>query len=93
MARSWLGCLYGILIPSAVFYLYLLLNGNTRDQIRLFLSINVTYIIIVPSAEISSFKINNKLGSSVDIEKTNSHVEQATLEKLYLENNHNEVKT
>ncbi|XP_043255946.1 LARGE xylosyl- and glucuronyltransferase 1-like isoform X1 [Colletes gigas] len=26
MARSWLGCLFGILVPSAIFYLYLLLN-------------------------------------------------------------------
>ncbi|XP_054015181.1 xylosyl- and glucuronyltransferase LARGE1-like isoform X3 [Hylaeus anthracinus] len=26
MARPWLGCLFGILIPSTIFYLYLLLN-------------------------------------------------------------------
>lgn len=70
MARSWVGCLIGVLIPSAVFYLYLLLN--------------------VPSAEISSFKINGKLGSSVNIEKASPHI--TTFEKLRLENNHNEVK-
>lgn len=28
MARSWLGCLFGVLVPSTLFYLYLLLNGN-----------------------------------------------------------------
>lgn len=31
MARSWLGCLLGILVPSAVFYLYLLLNVPTAQ--------------------------------------------------------------
>ncbi|XP_011063367.1 PREDICTED: glycosyltransferase-like protein LARGE2 isoform X1 [Acromyrmex echinatior] len=31
MARSWLGCLFGILVPSVVFYLYLLLNVPTVE--------------------------------------------------------------
>lgn len=90
MARSWVGCLFGVLIPSAVFYLYLLLNGNTHVFIILILDIDMPYIIIVPSAEISSFKINGKLDSSVHIEKASPHI--ATFEKLRLENNHNEVK-
>ncbi|XP_076296402.1 xylosyl- and glucuronyltransferase LARGE1 isoform X2 [Lasioglossum baleicum] len=31
MARSWLGCLLGVLVPSAVFYLYLLLNVPSAE--------------------------------------------------------------
>ncbi|GAB1865524.1 Glycosyltransferase-like protein LARGE1 [Camponotus japonicus] len=31
MVRSWLGCLFGILIPSIVFYLYLLLNVPSAE--------------------------------------------------------------
>ncbi|XP_070168117.1 xylosyl- and glucuronyltransferase LARGE1 isoform X3 [Polyergus mexicanus] len=31
MARSWLGCLFGILIPSVVFYWYLLLNVPSAE--------------------------------------------------------------
>ncbi|XP_029047505.2 LARGE xylosyl- and glucuronyltransferase 1-like isoform X1 [Osmia bicornis bicornis] len=31
MARSWLGCLFGVLVPSAIFYLYLLLNVPSAD--------------------------------------------------------------
>ncbi|CAL7945202.1 unnamed protein product [Xylocopa violacea] len=31
MARSWLGCLFGVLVPSAVFYLYLLLNVPSAE--------------------------------------------------------------
>ncbi|RLU22382.1 hypothetical protein DMN91_004660 [Ooceraea biroi] len=31
MARSWLGCLLGVLVPSVVFYLYLLLNVPTAQ--------------------------------------------------------------
>lgn len=55
-----------------------------------FSDIDMPNIIIVPSAEISSFKINGKLGSSVNIEKASPHI--TTFEKLRLENNHNEVK-
>ncbi|XP_017878682.1 LARGE xylosyl- and glucuronyltransferase 1-like isoform X1 [Ceratina calcarata] len=70
MARSWLGCLLGILIPSAVFYFYLVLN--------------------VPSTEIGSLKVSEKLGSS--IKKSSLQVEQPTLEKFHLENSRKEVK-
>lgn len=35
MARSWLGCLFGILVPSVIFYLYLLLNGNCERSLHI----------------------------------------------------------
>ncbi|XP_076179242.1 xylosyl- and glucuronyltransferase LARGE1 isoform X2 [Ptiloglossa arizonensis] len=31
MARSWLGCLFGVLVPSTLFYLYLLLNVPSAE--------------------------------------------------------------
>lgn len=93
MARSWLGCLFGVLIPSAVFYLYLLLNGNIRVFILSLLNINTPCIIVVPSAEIGSFKIDGKSGSlSANLEKTGLHLEDSTSRKFDLENNRNEVK-
>lgn len=86
MARSWLGCLFGVLILSTIFYLYLLLNGNARVYTTIFRNIDLSSIIIVPSADINSFKLNNKLSSSMDVEK-----ESPRVEKLHLENNQNEV--
>lgn len=82
----------GVLVPSTVFYLYLLLNGNVCVIAPPDLVIDVACVIVVPSAEIGSFKLDGKSGSSMDAEKMNFYAKQPALENLRSENDRIEVK-
>lgn len=93
MARSWLGCLFGVLVPSVVFYLYLLLNGNYDvDHIdSLFSTDNERHrrtLFLVPSSEIGKSSIGGKWRSlSAGVEGSNLRAGDRSAERSQLKNN------
>lgn len=91
MARSWLGCLLGVLVPSVVFYLYLLLNGNCDVVAHRFL-FNVKRhqrtLFPVPSAEVGKSSIGGKWRSlSLGMERSNLRPEDRSPEWSQSKNN------
>lgn len=87
LARSWLGCLLGILIPSVVFYLYLLLNGNyaliidfSLEQMRI-----LDTLFPVPSAEIGKGSRIEGKWRSLGTER--SSLRMGSFERSQLRNN------
>lgn len=89
LARSWLGCLLGILIPSVVFYLYLLLNGNyaliidfSLVQMRI-----LDTLFPVPSAEIGKGSRIEGKWRSLGTERSSLHTEMGSFERSQLRNN------
>lgn len=76
MARSWLGCLFIVLTPFVLFYVYLSLNGNCGDDdastIDPFLPLppsteNIGALLLVPSAEQRGSKIGKKWQSLPEV--------------------------
>lgn len=89
MVRSWLGCLFGILIPSIVFYLYLLLNGKFKCDIIIDLSLALRTLrcyLLVPSTEIDKSNIGGK-SQSLSIKEGSNLLENHSLERSRLINN------